>query len=229
MKKLIFTLLLLGAAMVSNAQFRYGLKVGANYSDLSVSTSSASVSSIKDVNAVQTWRAGFLIQYAFQNFSIQSELNYSVEGGDLLNPIQGNGSLSHPLSAPLNSLAPGTTVAYRSQNLVIPLNFQYGRDFGAVHLFALAGPYLSYLVSGTINGETSTWNTVQKAWGFNRIDLGFGAGIGAEIKKMQLTLRYDLGGSEIGKIVTNSHVTTNLNPFYDMREKNLSLSLGYLF
>jgi hypothetical protein len=229
MKKLTIVLLLLSVAMVSNAQFRYGVKAGANYSDLSVSTSSTSAASIKDVNAIPAWRAGFMIQYKFQDFAIQSELSYSVEGGDLLNPIQGSGSLSHPRSAPLNALAPGTTVSYRSQNLMIPLNFQYGRDFGAFHLYALAGPYLNFLLSGTINGETSVWNDVQDAWGFNKVDLGIGVGVGAEFKNMQLTLRYDMAGTEIGKKATTSHVTTNLNPFYDMKENNLSLSLGYFF
>jgi len=229
MKKLTFVLLFLSVVLVSNAQFRYGIKAGANYSDLSVTTSTSSASLIKEVNTITAWRAGFMLEYKLQDFSFQSELLYSVEGGDLLNPIQGSGSLSHPMSAPLNSLAPGTTVAYRSQNLIIPLNLQYGRDFGPLHLYALAGPFLNVLLTGTINGETSIWNKVQDTWGFNKVDLGFGFGAGAELKNLQLTLRYDMGGSEIGKKVTTSHVTTNINPFFDMKERNLSLSLGYFF
>ena len=225
MKKLSFVLLLLSVAMVSNAQFRYGIKAGANYSDLSVTSGTTSASLIKVVNAVPAWRAGFMVQYRLQNFSFQSELIYSVEGGDLQNPVLVGG----PQSGPMNVLVPGTTVAYRSQNLMIPLNFQYGRDLGAMHLYALVGPYVSFLVSGKINGETSLWNKVQDEWGFNKVDLGFGTGLGAEIKNLQLTLRYDFGGTEIGKKVTNSHVTTNLNPFFDMKENNLSLSLGYFF
>lgn len=229
MKKLIAVLLLLCVVMVSNAQFRYGIKAGANYSDLSVSSSKSTASLIKEVNAITTWRAGFMVEYKLSDFSFQSELIYSVEGGNLLNPIQGSGSLSHPMSAPLNDLVPGTTVGFRSQNVQIPLNLQYGRDFGDFHLYALAGPYLSYMVSGTINGETSLWDKVQDKWGFNKLDLGFGFGVGAELKHLQLTLRYDLGGTEVGKKATTSHVTTNINPFFDMKENNLSLSMGYFF
>lgn len=221
MKKLTIVLLLLSGTLVSNAQFRYGIKAGANYSDFSVSTASSAIL-IQEVNAIPAWQGGFMVQYKLQDFSFQSELMYSVEGGDLLNTNPGSAKLS-------NLVGSGTTVAYRSQNLRIPLNFQYGRDFGAVHLYALAGPFVSFLLSGKINGETSLWSAVQDEWGFNKVDLGLGFGCGAELKNLQLTLRYDLGGTEIGKKVTNSHVTTNLNPFFDMKEKNLSLSLGYFF
>jgi hypothetical protein len=222
MKKLTFVLLLLSVTMVSNAQFRYGIKAGANYSDLRVSSGASSATLIKEVDAVPAWRAGFMMQYKLQHFSFQSELLYSVEGGDLRN--------TNPGSAKLRTLVGSETmVNYRSQNLQIPLNLQYGRDFGAFHLYALAGPYLSYTLTGTINGETSLWNAVQDEWGFNKVDLGFGAGLGAELKNLQLTLRYDFGGAEVGKKATTSHVSTNLNPFFDMKENNLSLSLGYFF
>lgn len=222
MKKLTFVLLLLSVAMVSNAQFRYGIKAGANYSDLSVTSGATSATLIKLVDAIPAWRAGFVVQYRLSDFSFQSELMYSVEGGDLLNTNPGSAKLADLVGS-------GTTVAYRSHNLVIPLNLQYGRDFGNVHLYAFAGPYVSFLLSGSINGETKLWNDVQKTWGFNKVDLGLGFGVGAELKNLQLTLRYDLSGTEIGKKATNSHVTTNLNPFFDMKERNLSLSLGYFF
>ncbi len=223
MKKLIVILLLFSVALASNAQFRYGIKAGANYSDLSVAAAGASSATmIKVVDAIPSWRAGIMAQYQLGDFAIQSELMYSVEGGDLLN--------SNPGSAKLTTMVgSGATVAYRSQNLVIPLNFQYGRDLGPVHLYALAGPYVSFLLNGTLNGEKSFWTAVQDEWGFNKVDLGFGAGIGAELKNLQLTLRYDFGGTEIGKKATNSHVTTNLNPFFDMKGRNLSVSLGYFF
>jgi hypothetical protein len=223
MKKLIVVLSLFSIALVSNAQFRYGIKAGVNYSDLSVSASGTnSATMIKVVDAVPAWRAGFMVKYDLQDFAIQSELMYTVEGGDLLN--------ANPGSAKLTTLVgSGATVAYRSQNLQIPLNLQYGRDLGAVHLYALAGPYINFLLSGTINGKTNLWSNVQDEWGFNKVDLGFGAGLGAELKNLQLTVRYDFGGTEIGKKATNSHVTTNLNPFFDMKERNLSVSLGYFF
>lgn len=222
MKKLLVVLLLLSSAFTSSAQFRYGLKAGANLSDLSVTTGTTSATLIKLVDAIPSWRAGFMVQYKLQDFSFQSELMYSLQGGDLLN--------SNPGSAKLASMVGSEkTVSYRSHNLIVPLNFQYGRDFGAIHLYALVGPYLNVVLGGTINGESSLWNVVQDEWGFNKVDLGLGAGVGAELKNLQLTLRYDFGGTEIGKKVTTSHVSTNLNPFFDMKERNLSLSLGYFF
>jgi hypothetical protein len=221
MKKLIVILLLLCVALASSAQFRYGIKAGANYSDLSVSTGT-SATLIKVVDAIPAWKAGFMAQYNLGDFAFQSELMYSVEGGDLLNANPGSGKLRELVGS-------GTTVSYRSQNLQVPLNIQYGREFGPVRLYAMAGPYISFLLNGTLNGEKRLWTVVQEKWGFNKVDLGFGAGIGAELKNLQLTLRYDFGGTEIGKKATTSQVTTNLNPFFDMKERNLSLTLGYFF
>lgn len=222
MKKLSVVLLLLSVAMVSNAQFRFGLKAGANYSDLSVATGTTSATLIKVVDAVPAWQAGFVAQYSLGDFAFQSELLYSVEGGDLLNTSPGSAKLRTMVGA-------DNTVSYRSQYVRVPLNFQYGRELGSLRVYALAGPYLNFLLSGTINGETSLWTKVENEWGFNKVDLGFGFGIGAELKKLQLSLRYDFGSGEIGKKATTSQVTTNLNPFFDMKERNLSVSLGYFF
>lgn len=222
MKKQLVLLLLLSVTLIANAQFRYGIKAGANYSDLSITSGATSATMVKLVDAVPAWRAGFVAQYKLGDFAFQTELNYSVEGGDLHNTNPGSAKLTTMVGA-------GSVVQYRSQNVQVPLNIQYGRDFGGVRVYALAGPYLSFLLSGTLNGESSLWSTVKDEWGFNNVDLGFGAGIGAEIKQLQLSLRYDFGGAEIGKKVTTSHVTTNLNPFFDMKERNLSLSLGYFF
>jgi hypothetical protein len=222
MRKLTIVFVFLSLAMVSNAQLRYGIKAGADYSDLSVSSSTTPSTLIKEVTSVPSWRAGLMLQYKMSDFAIQSELLYSVEGGDLLNTNPGSAKLTAMVGSE-------TTVKFRSQNLQIPLNLQYGRDLGAMHLYALVGPYLSYMLTGTINGETSLWNKVEDEWGFNRFNLGFGVGAGAELKHLQLTLRYDFGGTEVGKKITSSFVSTNLNPFYDMKERNLSLSLGYFF
>ena len=222
MRKLVVLLFLFSVTLIANAQFRYGIKAGANYSDLSISSGTTSATMVKVVDAIPAWRAGFVAQYKLGDFAIQSELLYSVEGGDLLNSNPGSAKLATMVGA-------GSVVQYRSQNLQVPLNIQYGRNFGAIHLYALAGPYLSFLLSGSLNGERALWSTVQGQWGFNKVDLGFGAGVGAEFKNLQLTARYDFGGTEIGKKVTTSHVTTNLNPFFEMKERNLSLSLGYFF
>ena len=173
MKKRMIVLLFLSVALVSNAQFRYGIRAGANYSDLSVSSNLTSPALIKEVNAINAWRAGFMVQYRLQDFAFQSELIYSVQGGDLLNTNPGSAKLSTLVGS-------GTTVAYQSQNLMIPLNFQYGRDLGDIHWYAFAGPYVSFLLAGTINGETNLWTNVQDEWGFNNVDLGFGFGGGAE-------------------------------------------------
>jgi hypothetical protein len=221
-KKLTFVLFLSAMSIVASAQFRLGVKGGANYSDLS--TAGMTTDLIGEVNAITSWHAGAVFQYKIFDFVIQPELLFSVQGGDLLNEPYPDGS------APLRELVgTGTTVAYRSQNLMLPINLQYGREFGKFRVYVQAGPYLNYLLYGTIDGSVDTWEDVNDKWDFNRFTLGFGFGAGAEIKGFQVSLRYDFDGNEIGEKGTNAHVSTNINPFYDMKERNLGVSVGYLF
>jgi hypothetical protein len=214
-KKFSLALLLFCVTIVAHAQFRWGIKAGVNVSDMS-STSNL----IKEVNTICSWQAGAVFQYKIFDFSIQPEIVFSVLGGDLVNASPGSGPLTDMVGS-------GTLVPYRSQSIIVPLNFQYGRDFGKVHLYAQVGPSLNFLISGKLNGTTENWNTVQDTWGFNKVDLGFGIGVGAELKRLQLSLRYDFSGAEIGKEFELRSV--NINPFNDMKEKKLSVSLGYFF
>jgi hypothetical protein len=219
MKKHLVLLLLLASSLAAFSQFRYGLKAGVNYSDLSVTTGSTATL-IKNVDAITSWRGGLMAQYALGDFAFQSELMFGIEGGDLLNTSPGSGKLTQMLSTS------SSLVSFRSQNLQIPLNVQYGHDFGGIRVYGLVGPYVNFNLGGTLNGSSDLWGVVEDEWGFNKVDMGFGAGLGAEVKKLQLTLRYDFGGTEIGKKSNSTHVP---NPFFNMKERNLSLSLGYFF
>jgi hypothetical protein len=219
-KKLSFVLLLSGVSLFASAQSRIGFKVGSNYSDLS--TASMTTYLIEGVNAITSWHAGAMFQYKIFDFVIQPELLFSVQGGDLLSTDQSSGKLKEMVGN-------GTTVAYRSQNLMLPINFQYGREFGKLRVYAQAGPYLNYLLYGTIDGSVDTWEVVDDEWDFGRMSLGFGIGAGAEIKGFQVSLQYEFSGNEIGEKATNAHTSENINPFYDMKERNLSVSVGYLF
>jgi hypothetical protein len=92
----------------------------------------------------------------------------------------------------------------------------------------LGGPYVSFLTGGTINGERDIFNTVDDEFKFNRVDFGMGAGAGAEYKKYQLQVKYDFGMLQAGKEAALIQ-TELINPFYKMRNRNISVSLAYLF
>jgi hypothetical protein len=216
MKKNLLAALLMTVAVSASAQLHFGVKGGANLSNLSTTSSNT----VKDVNAVTNWQAGVLMQYRIMNFAIQPEINFSVKGGDLDNTNLASGPLA-------NLVGTSSTVSFRSQNLDIPVNLQYGMDFGKTRVFVQGGPFLSFLLGGTINDKTSLYDAVDDTWGFNKTTLGFGLGAGAELYGLQLNLRYEFSGKEIGKEYESRGV--NVNPFYEMSSNNLSLTLGYLF
>jgi hypothetical protein len=202
------------ASMVS-AQLRFGVKGGG-----SISTLSTTSSLVDEVNSITTWRAGIVMQYKIFNFAIQPELLFTTKGGDLDN----SGLASGPLGALTDN---ASTVSYLTHNLEIPVNFQYGMEMGPGRVFAQAGPYLSIVLDGKINGSGNIYDDVDDSWNLRRVDLGFGIGAGAELSGFQLSLQYDFGGTRIGDEVTTRSV--NVDPFYDMKSRNLSLSLAYLF
>jgi hypothetical protein len=216
MKKILLVALLMTTAAFASAQLHFGVKGGVVMSTLT----HGSDITIKDVSGVTNWQAGVLMQYKVMNFSIQPEINFSVKGGDLDN--------SNQASLPLADLVgSASTVRFRSQNLEIPVNFQYGMDFGRARVFVQAGPSLNIMLTGTINDKYSLYEAVDDAWGFNKTSLTFGVGGGAELFGFQLNMRYELAGKEIGKEYSSRSV--NVNPFNEMKSKSLSLSLGYLF
>lgn len=223
MKK--FTALALAAFLcvsLTNAQLRFGVKAGANISDL-YSTSNL----INDVKAASYYQAGVLMQWKLGNFAIQPELLYSVKGAELRNAI-GTSSYSGPLAALTDE---STKLNYKTQNIEVPLNLQYGMGFGPAHVYAEAGPYISFQVATALEDAESGkdfYSEVNKNLTFNKIDYGIGLGVGAEFMKFQLSLKYDFGLKTVGKEYTNSW-GTNLNPFYDMKNRNLNISLAYLF
>jgi len=204
-------------AGVANAQLRFGFKGGLNVSSLS---SSSSV--IDQVKAASGYQAGVLMQLKLGGLSIQPELLYSVRSSDL------KLSSNEPLLKPLIENA--TSLDYKSQNIVIPVNLQLGSDIGPLRVFALAGPYVSFQLGGALNGSVKMYDTVDKTLEFNKMDWGIGLGLGAELFGLQLTAKYDIGMTAVGKEkIISSLSNTNMNPFNDVKNRNINISLAYLF
>ena len=227
MKKLMaLALIVFLSANIMNAQLRIGVKAGANISSLS-STSDL----INNTNATLNYQTGVLMQLKLGNFAIQPELLYSVKGGEMENPIveKTGDNKSGPLGA-LTGYA--TKLDYRTQNIDIPLNFQYGMDFGTARVYAQAGPWLSIQVAASLkdaSNNTGCYTAVNKSFGFNKVDYGLGFGAGAEYHNFQLSVKYDFGMNEVGKEYLSTYSSTNLNPLNDMKNNDLSISLAYLF
>lgn len=63
--------------------------------------------------------------------------------------------------------------------------------------------------------------------GFNKVNYGLGAG--AEYKKYQIFVRFDFGLNPVEKETLYSISEENMSPFHDMKSRNLSVSVAYLF
>lgn len=225
-KALVLVVLLCAGA--ANAQLRYGVKAGANISGLSTTSKL-----IDDVKTSSFYQAGVFLQWKLGNFAIQPELLYSVKGADVSNPLITSGvNEGENVCGPLAALTDySTKLNYKSHNIEIPLNLQYGKSIGVARVYAQAGPYISFKVA-TVLEDAETGKdyaaAVDDALKFNKVDYGVGLGAGAELFQFQLSLKYDFGLNAVGKETLNSF-DTNLNPFYDMKNRNLNISLAYLF
>jgi len=114
----------------------------------------------------------------------------------------------------------------------LPLLFKAYGNLGGPRLYAGAGPYLGFGLSGksrtelTINGETETeednisWGTSAGDDDFKRFDLGFYFGGGIEFKAVSLGVSYGLG-------------LLNTSPYSDngfkLNHRVLGITAGYKF
>jgi len=201
---------------VANSQLRFGVKGGLNVSSLST-TSSA----IDQVKAASSYQAGLLMQIKLGGFAFQPELLYSIKGGDL--QVGDAPKLREYIGAI-------TSLDYKTQNIDVPLNFQYGIDMGLARIYAQAGPYLSFQLAGALNGNTELYDKVDDNLSFNKFDWGIGLGVGVELFSFQIAAKYDFGMNSVGnETVVSSITNANVNPFYDVKNRNLNISLAYLF
>jgi Outer membrane protein beta-barrel domain len=202
-------------AGVMNAQIRFGIKGGATSS--SISTETRFVDQMKSASSYQ---GGVLLQLKLGGFAIQPEILYSVKGSDFRNVT----------SSKLADLTGGFgKLNYETQNIDIPINLQLGWDLGPARVYAQAGPYFSFLLSGALNGSTKVYDTVDKELEFNKYDVGLGIGAGAELFGFQLALKFDYGMKDVAKKKILTATNVNVNPFYEAKNRTVNVSLGYLF
>lgn len=206
MKKItLLALTMLFVTFISNAQLKFGVKAGANMS--SFTTESDLINFVKGSNSYQF---GVVFQAKVLDFAIQPEVLYSVKGGKFNN-------------SRLSSLL--TDTEFESQNIEIPVNVQYGFDAGLARVFVQGGPYVSFLTGGSINGSTGDFKNEKES--FNAMDFGLGVWAGAELLGVQLAIRCDWGLTNIGE--EKRVLGYNVNPFNELKNTNVSVSLAYLF
>jgi hypothetical protein len=211
MKKVAIVVVgLLMTSFVSQAQLKFGVKAGANVSKLSASVDEMA----SQIKGATDYQFGVLMQAKAFGIVIQPEVLYSVKSDFISDPS-------------ITELFDGQEVAYSSQNIEIPLNFQVGFGFLVGRAYLQAGPYVSFVASTLMNGTSNYAENVKNS--MSTFDYGVGAGAGLEFFHFQLSAKYDWGMGKLGDATYLNGGTPTSNPFNNLSNRTLSVSLAYLF
>ncbi len=199
-------LLVLGFTTTSNAQVndsspQFGIKGGANFSNLYTED-------VDDTNVLTSFNAGIYTTFPITDFiAIQPEFLFSQKGSELVYN---------------NAFASGTA-KFKLNYIEVPvlLKINLAKNFN-VH----AGPYFAYLVDAQITNETDggsfDFENNYDNDDFNKFDAGLAAGIGIDLDKVGIGLRYNYGLATVGKERTVAGQTYTIP---DGKNSNLSLYL----
>lgn len=213
-KNLLIMCIMLLVVTASQAQLRFGVKAGANINRLSASVDDM----VDQVKGATSYQFGVLFQAKALGFAVQPEVLYSVKSG-LIN-------IDDP---DVQAYIGAAEAKFASQNIEVPVNLQYGLDLGLARAYLQAGPYVSFVAATLIDGESDYHENLKNS--FNTFDYGVGVGAGVEILSIQLAVKYDWGMGKIGDAslpkMDGSQVIDN--PFNKLSNRNLSISLAYLF
>lgn len=225
-KSAIIAAVVLATAAASSAQaqdVRFGLRAGANYSNLA-----GNVQNEDTYNNKIGFLGGVVLNIpVVENFfSVQPEVLYSQKGFE-----------NKPTEFTRTLPVLGTRTEKREGNV----NYNYLDvpvllKINAGGFIAEAGPQYSYLLTSnnetkttiTTNGrsETSTAQNKNDVSGLNRNELGYVAGVGYQAENgVSLSLRYTGAFSDFVKSDDNTYFNGDLK---NARHSAFQLSLGYL-
>ena len=224
MKKTAFlATALLATAAISSAQaqdIRFGLRAGANYSNLS-----GNIKNEDTYNNKVGFLGGVMLNVpllAEGLLSIQPEILYSQKGFE---------NKPTEFSSVLGKQKREGNVNYNYIDVPLLLKFK------ALGFVAEAGPQYSYLLSSNNETKTTTTPTVgsptvsetkdkNDVSGLNRNELGYLAGVGYEATNgLSLNLRYTGAFSDFVKSDNSAYFNGDLK---NARHSAFQLSLGYL-
>ncbi|NLT02699.1 MAG: PorT family protein [Bacteroidales bacterium] len=212
-RMLVLVCVMMLAATASQAQLHYGVKAGANINSLSASVDDM----VDQVKGATSYQFGVVFQAKALGFAIQPEVLYSVKSG-----LIDDNTIKDYLATP-------DEVKFTSQNIEVPINLQYGFDFGLARAYLQAGPYVSFVASTMLNGDANFDDNLKNS--FKTFDFGAGVGAGIEVLNVQLAVKYDWGLGKIGEATIPTGVGSLAveNPFSKLSNKTLSVSLAYIF
>jgi hypothetical protein len=213
-KVLVLTAFVFAISSMCNAQFRFGIKAGANMSNFTTNTTEI----VDQIKASSNYQFGILFQIPIVgNFvKIQPEILYSVKGSEMTDITDPDFITKYETS----------DIKIKTQNIEVPVNLQVGLSLGFARAYVQAGPYFSYLSGGDVGLDKTSFKEFADDFSFNKVDYGVGFGAGAELLGFQLALRYDLGFNPIGANIDEIVEGVDFN---NLKNRNFNISLAYIF
>lgn len=210
------------AVLFSQAQVSLGVKIGANFSNASVSGISESV--VPDIDGLTGFTAGVVAEIpVYGKFSFKPELYY-IEKGFSANQNLGDWfNLDLPMNVRLD-------VNYSS--IEIPLLMNYNILEGKNKLFVFAGPSFGYYVDAGYKAKASAILDFTLYKGnidlgsdmFNNLDLGGVIGAGASTKILNSVLFADVRyGHSFSDLISESIINVRV------RHAGIQANVGYRY
>lgn len=184
-----------------SAESRFGIKGGINITKLgNVNELGDALKNNTGFNVGAAWQLGLPL-----GFAIQPELIYSQRGATVNVAI--------------------TDADLKISSLQLPINVQWGMEFGIFKPFVQVTPYFGYALGkdfklGNIDLGSDEWKNI------NRFQYGLGLGAGIQVSALQLSLRYLW---DLGPIADFKNISSSLSGINEANFKGLEISLALLF
>lgn len=211
MRKFTIVVVLLCSYLFTQAQNRYAIKGGINYSG-------AKVVFINEVLAIKTNQPS----KQKMGYGIGVLADYQLEG-----PIHFTPTVMYNMRGYTYTPTYGDISKYENTIHYFDINpaFSYHFKTGVKSSFIVfAGPQLGFALMGkektTVNGVTTSNNMkFNMEWDYSLVDLGVKGGIGYHGKKFLVDLSYYLGASNINNVVESDH--------RNIKNRMVSFNIGY--
>ncbi len=236
MKKLFFSLLFAGSALVASAQTSgpvkttFGIKAGPNFSSVSISQDGAP--GTYNTQTLVNFSAGAFADIGItEGFSIQPGIYYSGKGFKLTQAETGTSLGNMQYTSSFNAKA---SIAY----VEVPVNFLFNAHTSSGTFFVGGGPFAAVAVSAKQKGSATTrivsgLNTITETENFDdKIEIGSDGGIkrtdfgatglvGFRLNNgLSISANYDLG------LVNTSGADSSEGK---MKTRSYGVSLGFSF
>ncbi|MCF0167246.1 MAG: PorT family protein [Bacteroidales bacterium] len=221
MKKIVTSLciLLMAGAISFSASAKGGIifKGGLSYSNLNLNEKFTE--QYKEFTGGEGYKnfTGWHFGVGFQSgtaagFSVQPELLYNAKGSVL-----------------------GDKLSWNLKYLELPINIQWGPDLVAFRPYIMASPFLGYCISNKLkvnkdNPPIDKFPELNNLFkDANKLEYGVGVGIGFDISRIQIALKYNWNFGTVADIENIKSVGENIKGITKTAANSLEISLGLKF